>query len=160
MKKKAYFIFLFGILLITNASYSQDKRFIEITCSDTVLLKPTSFVYQISLGEQMEFMGIKIPQKSGEAADAPPIFEIENLLKKGQFSYTVSDDNNYSISATKSSPVIYVQLKNETELKKLYETLKDKQGITGKVKEAAHEPVSMQYDKIYKKLYASAMAQA
>jgi len=160
MKAKFYFILLAGLLLTVNSSFSQEKRFLEIISSDTIFLKPVNFTYQISLGQQMEFMGMKIPQDKAEKVSPPSISELEDVLKKEHFIYTISYENDYTISNSENLPTIFVQVKNEPDLKRLYQALKTKKGITGKIKEISYEPISKHYEELFKKLYSNAISQA
>lgn len=161
MKTKFYFIFLLSLLGIGITSYAQEQRFIEVVSVDTVMIKPVSYVYQISLGQQYEFMGIKIPQNNEEEdVLIPSVTEIENILKKGNFNYTLSDGVNYALSGSDKISSISVELANEKELIRLFELLEDKEGITGKVEVNSYEPISMYYEKIYTKLYNDALIQA
>jgi hypothetical protein len=155
---------LIGFLFFSVSGYSQTQKFIEVIASDTVTLKPTKFIYQITSGaEQMEFMGIKMPQPQSddtEKKDTPSISEITPLLDKEKFNYTVSSETNYSISGTEPKPSITVILNGESELKRLYNTLKSQPGIKGKIKETFYEPLSNYQEAVYKRLYSVALTQA
>ena len=150
------------LLFISQFSYSQDSRFIQLTVSDSVVLRTTGIVYEITPGNQMQLMGMKIPQFGMMDTTKPTISaeDITSWLDKGKFTYKVSGSSDYSISAQAAQPGILVMLKNENELKSLYKLLSAKQGITGKIKEISYEPLSKYYNDLYKRLYAKAMAQA
>jgi hypothetical protein len=150
-----------GFLLIPVLTLAQESRFLEFTVSDTVTVKPTGYLYKINLGQQMEFMGIRIPQgNTTDDQDIPSIDVVTNRIKSGNFKYTLSLEKDYSISASPSQPGILVHVATEKELSSLLDLLKDQQGISGKVKEVEYESLSRYQSEIFKNLYAKALAQA
>lgn len=154
-------IVLSGLLLIPVLSFAQESRFIELTVSDTVVLKSTGYTYQIDIGQQIEFMGMKFPQENNnEDIPATSITEVINTIEKGNFHYSLSTERDYSISSTSSQPSILVNVKSEKELKSLVELLKQQPGISGKIKEAEYESFSSFQSQIFKELYEKALAQA
>lgn len=162
MKTFVKILALISFICLTTMTNAQQTRFIELTVTDTISLQTTQIVYQINLGQQVEFMGMKIPlnDKEEEVAPARSINEITSILDKGKFNYSINNTENYTISDPASQPSIDVTLKSESELKNLYEVLKDEQGITGKIKDIAYEPVSKYYTVFYSDLYAKAKNQA
>ena len=149
------------LLLLSILSFSQESRFIELTVSDTIILKSIGYTYQIEIGEQYEFFGIKIPKK-GDTDDTltTSVTEVTNMIKKGNFLYSLSNENDYAISNKQAQPTILVEVTSEDELKSLVNLLKQQPGITGKIKEVKYESPSKYLSQIYKKLYDTAAAQA
>lgn len=149
-----------ALLLIPILSFAQESRFIELTVSDNVTLKSIGYTYQIDIGPQMEIMGIKIPQQNSQDKPTTSITEVTNTLKKGHFHYTLSTDQDYTISSTSSHPSILVNVDNENELKSLINLLKQQPGISGKIKEVKYESISEYQSQIFKTFYEKAFTQA
>lgn len=150
-----------GLILISLVSFAQESRFIELTVSDTVVLKSIGYTYQIDIGQQFEFMGLKIPQDNNDQ-DKPTtsITEVTDLLKKGNFPYSLSSEKNYSLSGSSTQPSILIDVTTENELKSLTDLLKQQPGISGKIKEVKYESMSKYHDQIYNNLYVKALRQA
>jgi hypothetical protein len=150
-----------GLILISLVSFAQESRFIELTVSDTVVLKSIGYTYQIDIGQQFEFMGLKIPQDNNDQ-DKPTtsITEDTDLLKKGNFPYSLSSEKNYSLSGSSTQPSILIDVTTENELKSLTDLLKQQPGISGKIKEVKYESMSKYHDQIYNNLYVKALRQA
>lgn len=142
-------------------SFAQESRFVEVTISDTVTLKSIRYIYQIDIGQQMEFMGMKIPQDNNNQ-DKPTtsISEVTTAIKRGKFRYSLSTEKNYSISTPSAQPSILVDVDSENELKSLIDLLKQQPGISGKIKEVVYEPISKYQDEVFKNLYKKAITQA
>ena len=154
-------LFILGFIVFPLLSFAQSERFIEITVSDTILLKATGLTYQVDIGEKNEFMGMSMLE--GFEDEIEPVNSIKDLTKaieKGGFQYTLSSEKDYSITFSKSDPSILVQLADEKELKALVTLLNQQEGITGKVKEVRYESSNKYQDQTFKKLYAKALAQA
>jgi len=153
-----------GFLLLSILSHAQDLRFIEITVSDTVTVKPAQFIYQITTGQKWtEYMGVQMPKENDESETNEPAVElavITTILDKEKFTYTISNENKYSVTSYESKPEITVVLNGEAELKKLVELLKLHKGINGKIKDIIYEPSSEQQDSAYRELYTKALKQA
>lgn len=81
-------------------------------------------------------------------------------LKRADFKIVAAGEGNYSISGYTEPISITIRLENQTELKKLYDLLKTKEGITGSVDNVSFESASNYYPVSFKKLYANAMSQA
>ncbi len=73
-------IFISGLMSIPFLSFAQESRFIELTVSDTVILKSIGYTYQIDIGQQFEFMGIQIPQDNKNKDKPTNIRIIFNIL--------------------------------------------------------------------------------
>jgi hypothetical protein len=162
MKMKLSCMLIIGFLLFSEFGYSQEKRFVEVTVSDTVSLKVTQIVYEINLGNQVEFMGMSIPSDGDNSQNAPTtsMQEIKIMLDKEKFMYMVSPENEYKISSSKTEPGILVTLNSEKELKKLCALFKPQAGISGKVKSVSYEPVSNYSAMLYKRLWTKATTEA
>ncbi len=160
MKKELKSFIIIGLMFFSVIVYSQEKRFVEVIVSDTIELKAIQITYKISIGQSYEFMGMKVPDKTSEKEDLPSISDITAILDKEKIKYSLSDEQEYTISTTESKPDILIVLKDETELKKLYNTLKSAKGISGKINEVAYEPISKYLESSYKKIYSKALYQA
>jgi hypothetical protein len=149
------------LLCLTGYSYSQEVRFIELTVSDTITLHPTHFIYRINLGQQSEFMGLILPKETKQegSSTVPSINEISNILDKEKCTYTINHYSDYSISNSTDQPSIDVTLNSENELKSLFNLLKTKEGISGRIEEISYEPMSKYYKEIYTRLYTKAINQ-
>lgn len=160
MTTRIIFIFLFSFIT-SFQSFAQESKFVEVVCTGSYTLQPTSFVYQISLGQQMNFMGIALPSDDEESdAEIPLISDIETILKHGNFVFTKVEDGDYSVSVNENKPVLQVQLANKKELKRLYDTLKVEEGISGKVIDMTYEPFTAKYNTMFELLYTDAQLQA
>jgi hypothetical protein len=154
------FSLLIGFLFTHNVT-AQESRFIELTVSDTILLKSTQIIYQINIGKQEDFLGMNLNyQDDSSEGTLPTLKEVTQLLDKKKFKYTVVTNADYSVSANESKPTIEVALTNEVDLKKLYELVKSKKGLTGKIKEVEYEDFSKYQEKAFKQLYTKARLHA
>ena len=164
MKTKLNYLLLIGFLFFSGLSFSQEKRFVEVTVSDTTTLKFTQLIYEISMGNNMDYLGIRIPMgdndTSTETTPTTSISTITMLLDKEKFMYTLSSEKSYAITSSKIEPTVLVVINNEKELKKLYAMFKSQTGITGKIKDTTYEPISKYNEMLFKRLYSKAMLEA
>jgi hypothetical protein len=152
---------LFVPVLTCFFSAPAQERFIDIPVSDTVVLKTTGITYVISSGDQIEFMGMRIPQGNmQETSGQYSVSEITALLEKDKYRYTLSTDHTFTISASETKPQIIVTLRNEQELQKLVRMLRSQRGISGRISELTHEPITRHHESLYKRAYARAHLQA
>lgn len=155
----------FLILLLgfqTSTAFSQEPRFIEIVATDTVSLKATQIVYEITMGGSMDYLNISMPPDVSDGGNTAKttINDVTRILTKEKFMYEVDGSKDYTISDKKDQSVITVTLKNETELKKLIEAFKDLNGISGRISTVSYEPLSMYREMLFKRLYAKALKEA
>jgi hypothetical protein len=151
---------LHALLFLTRNIHAQVEKYIEIISIDKVVLKPVSFVYQISFGGGTGFMGLKILMEDEGDLSAVTISELESILKKEQFNFYTSMENEYKISRDVLFPDIFVNIPNEKELKRLHQNLLGLDGITGKISKIYYEPISTFYEEMYENMYSKAIAQA
>lgn len=164
MRKIFKHIILSCLILITVSSIAQEQKFIEIEATEEITLKPTSFVYEISLGESNSIFGMDFPlDDEEELAELPMQVSIKDIsvkLDKEKFTYSVSQNDEYAISSNKKKEKIKVTLTSEAELKRLFNAFKDYEGISGKISHVEFESLSQHYDELYKKLYNQALNRA
>ena len=157
-------ISLFLVLtFLSLLSLAQKQRFVEIIISDTLTLQAKQFTYQINIGEQMSFMGltIPIPQTEKDSASLPALSDIEKNLEKNHFSYTINNENDYSISkSSQNPPTLLLTLTSKTELDRLFNLLKSMQGISGKIIHVEYESPVLFYNEIFNRLFSKAQAEA
>ena len=143
-----------------TVTYGQQGSYIEVVAVDTIYLKPVAYEYKITFGAGKDFMGIRIDDENSDMRIDPPIDEVEDKLKKGNFFYTkFMDHSSYSADVEKY-PTIIVHLKNGSELEFMSEILGDKNFTAGKVEEIKYESIDQYHMRSYQQMYASAMTQA
>src|SRR5579871_5203632 len=121
MKFVYFSFFLLASLTIAQQLAAQNSKYIEVNASDTIILKPIEFTYEISLGGRSFPFNLKVEDTSQQTIS---LIEIENLLTKNKFLYEVKDNSNYSISPnSKPDSIIALILNSESELKRLYKIL-------------------------------------
>ncbi len=161
MKTKLTILFISMLLVLPKLSKSQDNKFIEISASDTMELKPLSFTYELSFKAQSDFMGIKIPVSGSDTIKSPSAAMLMNTLKANKFTYELSNENDYSISNSVSTDtMLIISLNSEAELKHLMKTLMPYKGISGKIKDTKYEAFPPDHDAVYRILYTRALSDA
>lgn len=162
MKALSTSFILFTLILFSYSSYAQEPRYVELEVSDTVALHATKFIYEISFGQQTEFMGMRIPldEKNSKSASMADVKDLTGKLDSEKFDYSLSSARDYTITDSPLLPSVYVNLDTENELKRLYNLLKDEKGIVGKIKDIVYEPIDKYQQVIYQDLYEKARRQA
>ncbi len=159
-KQKLFLIAIFSVL--TEFVFSQE-RYVQVVATDTVELKPTEFVYTISIKDKIEMNFIEKYDNSSEDKEdesGASIEDVEKILKQNKIEYKISE-NSYVIGDKKDfKPNIVVVLKSEAALKDLYEKLNNVEGISGMISDVKYEPISKYEDGLYKSLYSKALASA
>ena len=153
-------ILVIVMLCMYGVSYGQDGAYIEVIALDTIYLKPVAYEYKITFGAGKDFMGIRIDDENSDMRIDPPIDDIENKLKKGNFFYSKSMDHSSYSADVERYPTITVHLKNGSELEYMSEILSDKNFTTGKVDEIKYESIDQYHLASYQQMYASALSQA
>ena len=149
------------LFILTKPSFSQDNKFIEISASDTIELKPVAFTYQIGFKQKIDYMGYSASLSGSDTIPSPPIIVIVNLLKTNKFIYEISNQNDYTITNSSSiDTIILVTLNSEKELKRLTKALISFKGISGKIKETKYESLSLYNKELFKSLYSRALSDA
>lgn len=97
---KSINLFIISIITVAclmncSVSHAQEKKFVEVMVSDTIMLNPLSFEYTISTGgEAILPQGMNYAQMEGE--EKPEIksslMDIESLLNNNKFTYRVSGE--------------------------------------------------------------------
>lgn len=147
------------IVLLSLILNAQTNKFIEIAATDTIQLKPIEFVYQIATGSDMSFMQMKVDKQDKDPEIS--IAAIKKILDKNNFVYEVKGKQNYRISPDKTSDSsIFVYLKLDTELKRLYKLLLTIKGISGNISDIKYESMSLYKPGIYQRLFKQALADA
>ncbi len=149
-----------GSLLLSCICYSQESRTIRLNVSDTVTLKTTQIIYEITIGNGDDYLGLRYSKDKEEVEALPPIPEITKMLDKEKFKYSISPNDNYTIAQLPVSTEISVVLPNEAELTKLVAVFKNQKGVTGKIKDVKYESMDKYRDNVYASLYAKATKQA
>jgi len=150
-----------ALMIFSLSSIAQEKRYVETIVSDTVMLKPVGFVYQISAGNTVTGYETYVPQDNSDDLKSATLPEIEDLIKKARFSYVMSDKNDYSImKGTQNEPSIMVTLNSKNELDKLYKLLSSYKGISGQIFSVDYESPALYYDIMFKRLYEKALSEA
>jgi hypothetical protein len=161
MKTKLAILLISMLLVLPKLSISQDNKFIEISASDTVELKPLSYTYEISFKAQGDFMGIKFPMSGSDTVKPPSSAMLMKALKANNFTYELSNENDYTISNTVSNDTsLIIKLASESELKRLVKTMMPYKGISGKIKDTKYEAFPLSHDAVYKALYTRALSDA
>jgi hypothetical protein len=160
MKTNLKLIFLVTFMFIACSGYSQTQRFIEVVSSDSIEVNALQYTYQITPGEQFEFLGMVYPSDKPLSDSVPKVQDITKVLDQWKFKYTISNNNSFTISKTDALPIITVELYSTNDLQQLYGVLEYLTGISGRIKNISYEPVSKYYDKAYERLYTKAYNQA
>jgi hypothetical protein len=161
MKTKPTLSLLLILILLSTATKAQEKRYVETIVTDTVMLKPVQFKYEISSGDVANPYDIYTPKDENETSNATSINDVELALKKEKFSYTMKDENNFTIvKSGKDKPSIVVTLKSMEELAQLYKLLSVYKGISGKIISSDYESPSVYYNVMFKRLYDKAFSEA
>jgi len=173
MKKYLLLIFAFVATLLMNEIHSQSVRTVEVTVKDTVFLKTTKITYKITF-ENIDLYAAVYPDYDGMDDDdddddddlndndgaGEKLKMVSDLLTKGKFNYIVSKEGNYELGKQNQAEFIIVSLNNETDLKRMYELLKDKEDVYGSIQEIQREPLSNHQEAYYKKMYDRALKEA
>lgn len=149
------------LFIISCCLNAQTNKFIEITAIDTIELKPTEFTYQITTGLSGNFpFNVRVEKVVGNEPEIT-IGTIKKVLDKSGFAYEVKNQGNYSVGPNKSpDSAIFIHLKSESDLNRLYKLLLTVKGISGKISEAKYETVSPYKADVYQRLYSKALADA
>jgi len=161
MKTKFKLFIISAFIFLANPMFSQDSKFIEVASSDTIELKPISFVYQVSFEAKYEVMGYSFPIKGADSIPPPPLATVKKVLTINKFNYEISDQSDYTISKDHSNDTtILITLKTESDLRNLVKILLPYKGINGKIKDIKYESISPFNNELYKTLYLRALDDA
>jgi hypothetical protein len=154
------------IALMTGlAGQSQDRRTLQISETDTILLNPTFIEYVVSIGTSPHFPIMDVSQgkkgASGSEEPASSMATVKTLLRSHQIMWGASQEKGYTIgrSAMMGDSSITITVHTEVELKAVYALLSPLSGITASIGKIDYEPMPDRVS-IYKTLYQRALAQA
>jgi hypothetical protein len=157
MKTKISVLSIITISIFSFHSNAQNK-FIEILATDSVELKPVSFVYQVSSGTEINVFSIKMDKQDNEPVLS--LTNIKKLLDKNSFAYQAKGKGNYSIPEKTADSSVFVTLSSIEELNRLFKVLSNAKGISGKIAEVKYESISPYKADIYQRLYSKAFTDA
>ena len=158
------FCSLLVVLSTSLASQAQDRRTLEISETDTVLLNPTSIEYVVSTNTTPNFMEAIGQNKKGLSGSevAPASMEtVMTSLRNHHISWETSKAKGYSIGRNNmmgDSPIT-ITVHSETELRSVYALLAPLSGITASIGGIEYGPMPDRLS-IYKTLYQRAVAEA
>jgi hypothetical protein len=157
----------FLILLLTGlASCAQDRRTLQISETDTVLLNLTSVEYVISIAATAPFSAMDNSQNkrgtSGSEEPAVSMQTVKSLLQNHHITWETSREKGYTIGRSffqgGDSPIT-ITVHSEPELKSVYKLLSPLSGITASIGQVEYEAMPDRVS-IYKTLYQRALADA
>jgi hypothetical protein len=162
MTTRQIILLLMVSALSAMCTQAQTQRTITLAVSDTIVLQPTKIYYQIELGDQQMFMGVKIP--SGDQDDNVQPVSLEDIrtrLQKEKFNLTMATSDGYELNkSTSSYKALVVELDSEKELQRLLTALRSTNGISGTVKRVEHEPFTKYQQAFFAELLAKGRQEA
>lgn len=154
-------------LLFTGISMAQERSHITVIVNETIELEAKSFIYEVKMGGDFSSLFESLANTDEYEEDYSELDfdeisfeELQEILKKNNFTYTLSESMNYDIKNTPEKQAVLVRIDNVSELSRLKETLIDLEGISGSISEVEYEDLSAKYNTINKKLLESARTQA
>jgi len=147
-------------LRISLASRAQDRRTLQISETDTVLLNPTSVEYIISIGTTPRFSVMDNGQnKKGTSGSEEPVASmqiVKTLLQNHHIAWETSRERGYAIGRSSFSlggdSPITVLVHSEAELKSVYMLLSPLSGIMASIGQVEYEAMPDRVS-IYKTFY-------
>lgn len=154
-------------LLVTGFSMAQERSHITVVVNETIELEAKSFIYEVKMGGDFSSLFESLANTDEYEEDYSELDfdevsfeELQEILKKNNFTYTLAESLNYDIKNTPEKQAVLVSIDNVSELSRLKETLIDLEGITGSISEVEYEDLSAKYNTINKKLLENARSQA
>jgi hypothetical protein len=161
MKTKLAFSPFFCLLLFSITSLAQEKRSIEITVSDTVMLRPEMIKYQISSGDPSYPYDVTTAQSANDAAAVAALENVCLSLKKEKFTFAMNTGDNYTLNKSiQNKPSVVVTMRSKAELEKLIKLLAPFNGISGKISSVDFESPVPYHEIMFKRLYDKAATEA
>jgi hypothetical protein len=165
-------IILFTQFVLFSVAFSFAQHSVEITVQDTVYQKVTGINYLLGLDidkvdldpfSSSDYLD-EFDFESEEEEEEPKKKtltdeEIKALLIKGKFTFETKSTSNYELGE-EGEQVYLLKLKNEEEVRRLFELFKGKEEVEGKITELEFEPISNHNEELYKKLYTKALNEA
>lgn len=166
-------IILFTQFMLFTVVFSFAQHTVEITVQDTVYQKVTGINYILGLDiEKLDLDDFSASDyldefdfESEEDEEEEPKKktltdeEIKALLIKGKFTFEVKSTSSYELGE-EDEQVFLLKLKNEEEIRRLYDMFKGNEEVEGKITELEFEPISNYNEVLYKKLYTKALNEA
>lgn len=153
--------------LVTGLTFAQERSHITVVVNETISLQATSFIYEVKMGGDFGSLFESLANSDEFEEDYSELDfdevsfeELQEILKKNNFSYTLSESLNYNIKSTPAKQGVLVNLGSVAELGRLKETLMDLEGISGSIKEVNYEDISSKYEVVNQKLLENARKQA
>jgi hypothetical protein len=153
-------------LLASLASRAQDRRTLQFSETDTVLLNPVSIEYQVAAASGPYFgrdLSDQPKQRLSRSANAPTAMDtVKTLLRDHHITWRSSQEKGYSIGRTSyimGDTGIVITVHSETELQALYTLLSPVSGIAAGVGQIEYEPMPDRQS-IYKTIYQRALKDA
>lgn len=164
MKRSIFYIALF-LIFLPSFGLAQESRYVEVTSTDTVVLKAKKIIYHLDFDNQTSFFGMPIPNDidSTHINDSIPsitLEEVSQLLSKEKIPYSVKKSEDYSINGIKKKDYIELIFTDKAKLEKVYDLLSEKRGLNGSVEEVTYESISVYEEKINRNLYKKALQKA
>lgn len=157
---------LFAFIFLVSPAFSQEN-YVEVIVEETVELKPVAYTYEIRIGRPIDDLFEGLYNDDDEYSDPDDlrldeitVSEVTAILDKNKFTYTLSSDEDYSITEKEKKENIYVNLSSLDELKRLRSVLKDVDGIYGDIKDVEYETIESHHKEVFDKLYKKAVEQA
>ena len=164
MKKNITLVFILLLLVAPFMAAAQVQRTVEVTVSDTVTLKATSFVYKISAGDDNGMLGAMSSllgkDKGDEGKYSQQIDSAEQVLRENHYHYSYDNDNKYTLGKSGRSSALLVTLTSEAELEGLCKKLSVVQSLKGKIQNVSYEKPDAYLTTLFGRLYAAANKQA
>jgi hypothetical protein len=165
-------IILFTQFTLFTVVFSLAQHTVEITVQDTVYQKVIGINYLLGLDiDKLDLDDFSasdylddIDYDTDEEDEEPKKKsitdeEIKALLTKGKFTFEAKSTSNYELGE-EGEQVFLLKLKNEEEIRRLYQLFKGKEEVEGKITELEFEPISNHNEVLYKKLYTKALNEA
>ena len=148
-------IILFAHFLFFTVVFSFSQHTVEITVQDTVYQKVIGINYLLGLDidkldlddfSASDYLDDIVYDTDEEEEEEPKKQsltdeEIKVLLTKGKFTFEAKSTSNYELGED-GEQVFLLKLKNEDEIRRLYEMFKGNEEVEGKITELEFEPIS------------------
>ncbi len=156
-----HLLFITFIIISLN-SYPQNESYIEIKVSDTIYLTVEKIIYKVTNEDNNNNVNFNFfPQEENLEDDISEFSEteFEKFLKKNNIQYKKEHKIDYNIPGNLFENY-YFTLNSEKDLLKLVETLKETNGINGKIDDIEHAFSDKQKKELFNKLYLKAKTEA
>lgn len=160
--------FFLTLLLLCGLYGFAQTGFIEVTVTDTVWMKPTSFDYTITVKDNWDLYPDNIDDEFDEdqamaAMDADRKQKMEVLkafLTKKKYAFKEFENEDYGLIKTEPGYGYTITLSNDKELQRLKDDLKTLDYVTGTLANPVLAPEAGYDTALYTKLMKRARAKA